>query len=289
MSIEAEGNEIVVDETDAAESTGAETPQADEAAEAEVDDVIVTIGEAPAPEAEETDDVAAPSWVAEVRKQNREVIRENRRLKQQIEAATRPAQPVVPALGPKPTMRDDDIDYVEDKYDAAILKWNEAKAKADRALVEAKSEQEKEQAAWVAKNKDFTEKAASLKAADFEDALDAVKSNIDVVRQTVLLKAASSPHLVVLALGRQPEELKKLAAIRDPIEFAVAVSKLEGQIKVSSRKPPPAERIPSPAGRAPGGSDKTREALEREAEKSGDRSKVIAHDKAKRENERQKR
>jgi len=281
MTIEAEGNEIVVDETPAAD-TGVEPPPTDEAADEPDDDVIVTIGEAPAPEAEETDDVTAPEWVKKVREQNRATARENRELKRQVEALTKPAPPVAPTLGPKPTLRDDDIDYDEDKYDQKLAAWNKAKAKADEAQAAAKADAEKEHTAWAAKNKDFTEKAAALKAADFEDALDAVKSNIDVVRQTVLLKAATSPHLVVLALGRQPEELKKLAAIKDPIEFAVAVSKLEGQIKVSSRKPPPPERTPSAAGRAPGGTDKTLEALEREAEKNGgNRTKILEYKKRK--------
>lgn len=288
MTIEAEGNEIVVEETTEAEPAEVETAPTGEAPDDEPDDVIVTIGEAPAPAAEETDDIDVPKWVPELRKQNREVIRENRKLKQQLDAATKPAPPPAPTLGPKPTMRDDDIDFDEDKYDAAILKWNEAKAKADKAAADAKAEQEKDHAAWAKKNQEFNEAAAKLKAPDFEDAKDAVIASIDPIRQGVLMRAAVAPHLVVLALGRQPEELKKLAAIKDPIEFAVAVSKLEGQIKVSSRKPPPAERVPSSTGRAPGGSDKTREALEREALNNGDRSKVIAYDKAKREQERQK-
>jgi hypothetical protein len=177
---------------------------------------------------------------------------------------------IAPALGPKPTLRDDDVDFDEDKFEAKLLKWNEQKRKIDE-------EKAAEASAWQKKNDEFNKAAASLKAPDFDDAKHAVIDAIDPVRQGILMKAAAQPHVVVLALGRQPEELKKLAAITDLVDFTVAVTKLEGQIKVSSRKPPPPERTPSSAGRTAAAGDKTLEALEREYEKTGDRSKIIAY------------
>ena len=275
MTIEAEGNEIVVDET-AATDTGVETPPVDDAAEPE-DDVIVTIGEAPAPEPEETDDVDVPKWVPELRKQNRALVRELKEKDRKLEALTKaPPAPVAPALGPKPTLRDDDVDFDEDKFEAKLLKWNEQKRKVDE-------EKAAEANAWKKKNDDFNEAAAKLKAPDFDDAKHAVIDAIDPVRQGILMKAAAQPHVVVLALGRQPEELKKLAAITDLVDFTVAVTKLEGQIKVSSRKPPPPERTPSSTGRTTVAGDKTLEALEREFEKTGDRSKINAYKRAQKE------
>lgn len=275
MTIEAEGTPAgVVDDNvqplDDVEAP-AETP-AEEAQDAD-GDVVVTIGDAPAPESDDDEqEQSAPAWVKEVRKNARETARENRELKrklQALEANTAP-KPQAPALGPKPTLRDDDVDFDEDKFEAKLLKWNEAKRKIDE-------EKAAEQAAWQKKNDEFNKAAASLKAPDFDDAKHAVIDAIDPVRQGILMKAAAQPHVVVLALGRQPEELKKLAAITDLVDFTVAVTKLEGQIKVSSRKPPPPERTPSSAGRTTAAGDKTLEALEREYEKTGDRSKIIAY------------
>jgi hypothetical protein len=275
MTIEAEGTPTgAVDDNvqplDDVEAP-AETP-AEEAQDAD-GDVVVTIGDAPAPESDDDEqEQSAPAWVKEVRKNARETARENRELKrklQALEANTAP-KPTAPALGPKPTLRDDDVDFDEDKFEAKLLKWNEAKRKIDE-------EKAAEASAWQKKNDEFNKAAASLKAPDFDDAKHAVIDAIDPVRQGILMKAAAQPHVVVLALGRQPEELKKLAAITDLVDFTVAVTKLEGQIKVSSRKPPPPERTPSSAGRTTAVGDKTIEALEKEADRTGDRSKVIAY------------
>jgi hypothetical protein len=275
MTIEAEGtNTGAVDDNvqplDDVEAP-AETP-AEEAQDAD-GDVVVTIGDAPAPESDDDEqEQGAPAWVKEVRKNARETTRENRELKRKLAAleASNTPKPTAPALGPKPTLRADDVDFDEDKFEAKLLKWNEAKRKIDE-------EKAAEQTAWQKKNDEFNKAAASLKAPDFDDAKHAVIDAIDPVRQGILMKAAAQPHVVVLALGRQPEELKKLAAITDLVDFTVAVTKLEGQIKVSSRKPPPPERTPSSAGRTTAAGDKTLEALEREYERTGDRSKIIAY------------
>jgi len=275
MTIEAEGTPTgaVVDNVQPLDDVEApaETP-AEEAQDAD-GEVVVTIGDAPAPESDDDEqEQSAPAWVKEVRKNARETARENRELKRKLQAleANNTPKPTAPALGPKPTLRDDDVDFDEDKFEAKLLKWNEAKRKIDE-------EKAAEQTAWQKKNDEFNKAAASLKAPDFDDAKHAVIDAIDPVRQGILMKAAAQPHVVVLALGRQPEELKKLAAITDLVDFTVAVTKLEGQIKVSSRKPPPPERTPSSAGRTTAVGDKTIEALEKEADRTGDRSKVIAY------------
>jgi hypothetical protein len=281
MTIEAEGTPTgAVDDNvqplDDVEAP-AETP-AEEAQDAD-GEVVVTIGDAPAPESDDDEqEQSAPAWVKEVRKNARETARENRELKRKLQAleANNTPKPTAPALGPKPTLRDDDVDFDEDKFEAKLLKWNEQKRKIDE-------EKAAEASAWQKKNDEFNKAAASLKAPDFDDAKHAVIDAIDPVRQGILMKAAAQPHVVVLALGRQPEELKKLAAITDLVDFTVAVTKLEGQIKVSSRKPPPPERTPSSAGRTTAVGDKTLEALEREFEKTGDRSKINAYKRAQKE------
>jgi len=275
MTIEAEGTPTGAVDDNVQPLNDVEAPAETPAEEAQDADgeVVVTIGDAPAPESDDDEqEQSAPAWVKEVRKNARETARENRELKRKLQAleANNTPKPTAPALGPKPTLRDDDVDFDEDKFEAKLLKWNEAKRKIDE-------EKAAEQTAWQKKNDEFNKAAASLKAPDFDDAKHAVIDAIDPVRQGILMKAAAQPHVVVLALGRQPEELKKLAAITDLVDFTVAVTKLEGQIKVSSRKPPPPERTPSSAGRTTAVGDKTIEALEKEADRTGDRSKVIAY------------
>jgi hypothetical protein len=286
MTIEAEGTPTgAVDDNvqplDDVEAP-AETP-AEEAQDAD-GDVVVTIGDAPAPESDDDDELQMPElpddardWLKVTRKNARLAARranaaerENANLKRKLQALETP-KPTAPALGPKPTLRDDDVDFDEDKFEAKLLKWNEQKRKIDEA-------KETEAREWKKVNDEFTEAAAKLKAPDFEDARQAVIDAIDPVRQGILMKAArGQAHVMVLALGRQPDELKRLSGITDLVDFTVAVTELKGQIKVSSRKPPPPERTPSSAGRTAAAGDKTLEALEREYEKTGDRSKIIAY------------
>jgi hypothetical protein len=275
MTIEAEGTPTGAVDDNVQPLDDVEVPAETPAEEAPSDDgeVVVTIGDAPAPESDDDEqEQSAPAWVKEVRKNARETARENRELKRKLQAleANNTPKPTAPSLGPKPTLGDDDVDFDEDKFEAKLLRWNEQKRKIDE-------EKAAEASAWQKKNDEFNKAAASLKAPDFDDAKHAVIDAIDPVRQGILMKAATQPHVVVLALGRQPEELKKLAAITDLVDFTVAVTKLEGQIKVSSRKPPPPERTPSSAGRTTAVGDKTIEALEKEADRTGDRSKVIAY------------
>jgi hypothetical protein len=56
------------------------------------------------------------------------------------------------------------------------------------------------------------------------------------MQQAIVIKAADDSAKVIYALGRHPEKLKTLAAIKDPIKFAVAISKLEGTLKVTTRR-----------------------------------------------------
>ena len=84
---------------------------------------------------------------------------------------------------------------------------------------------------------------------------------------------------MVYALGRTPKKLQELASIKDPVKFAVAVGKLETEVKVTSRK----STKPAPETSVKGGSSSasastaTLDRLRAEAAKTGDLSKVVAY------------
>jgi len=140
-----------------------------------------------------------------------------------------------------------------------------------------REEQEAAQAAWNAKLTSYQTAKASLKVSDFEDAEHLVTSTMSATQQAIILKLPK-PELMVYAVGKNPAKAKELAAIKDPIDFAFAVAKLETQLKVQPRNAPPAPE--SKVRTTTGGAvavDNTLAKLQAEADRTGDRSKVAAY------------
>lgn len=235
--------------------------------------VVVTIGEE-SPPTEEDEQASAPTWVKELRETNRQKSRRIRELEEQLKAkASTETQPV--QVGKKPTL--EDHDYDADQFEAALEQWYEQKRKADEQNAKAQSEAQAVQKAWEDKLTKYNESKAKLKVADFDDAEEFVRETLSTIQQGIIIKGSSNPELLIYALGRNHAKAKELAAIKDPVEYAFAVAKLETQLKVTPRKAPPPERTVSGSGRGSGAIDSTLERLRAEAEKTGDMSKVLAY------------
>jgi len=190
------------------------------------EEVIVSFGDEAAPASEERDSEV----LRNLRKQYREVVRERDALKQQT-------APKVPQAGPKPTLWDDGIDGDEDKLADKIIEWH-GRVQAEEAT---KSEAEKQQAAarekYQAKVAAFAEQKQSLPVKDFDDAEAEVLGALNQAQLAILIHGAENKAQFVYALGKHPEKLKALASINDPIEFAFAAARLEGQAKMERKRP----------------------------------------------------
>lgn len=238
-------------------------------------ETVITIdGEEDATPASETD---GTQLVRHLRQTAREQAKEIARLR----AQTAPA-PVALDPGPKPTLESSGWD--ESAFEEALDAWKETKAKADAAKADARKGQEAAEADWQADLKRYEDRKAALRLADYQDAEDTVVAKLSAVSQAVLVKAAVDPAIVVAALAKHPAKLEALSKIADPIKLAVAVANLERTIKVdTTRRAPAPERIPQ--GGAPlGGTrpDKHLERLEAEADRTGDRTKVVAYKRSQR-------
>ena len=276
MQIQVDGDDSSVS-NDANTSANEATPEV--AAEpAVVDDAedIVTIGDSPPPakeEAEEDEIAKAPAWVKQLRAENKEKVKKIRELEAKLQASQAPA-PIAakPVLPKKPTL--EDVDYDADKFEGALLDWNDIKRKHD--AVEAEARAEAEAAAKQAQDKLAAYKAngAALKVDDFAGAESVVVKALSIEQQNILLAGTDNPHLVVYALGTSPEKAKELASIKDPARFAVAIGKLEAQIKVAKRT----SSAPPPERKAVGGSslsdDARLEALRKKAAETNDYTEV---------------
>jgi hypothetical protein len=263
--------ESVADEVEAVEADDAEDEEGSEGV------VISIAGEPPAPEDDE--EVRAPEWVRDLRKNYREEKRRAKDLEQKLARLETQAPGVAP-LGPKPTL--EKADYDTDRYEKELANWYDKKRQHDDREVSVKSEQQAVQREWERKLEGYQSAKAGLKVRDFEFAEDVVQDNLSVMQQGMIVQGADNPALVVYALGKNPKKAKELASITDPVKFAFAVAKLETQLKISNRKAQTSpERKISGTGRPSGAVDSTLDRLRADAEKTGDYSKVFQYKKQK--------
>jgi len=272
--------DIIDDEIEEVETEEEITEQSENESEeeAEEDEIIISIdGETPPQEEEQS---KAPEWVRKLRKDFRDVQRENRELKQQreVSAVSKPIE-----LGKKPSL--EDYDYDAEVFESELSKWYENKRKVDDTVAIQKAEQEKQQEQWQNTLQSYEKAKTELKVRDYEFAEDVVSETLSQTQQGIVLQGTDNPAIVVYALGKNPKKAKELAAITDPVKFAFAVAKLEGTLKVTNRKaPPPPEKAVTGTAKMSGTVDSTLERLRNEAEKTGDYTKIHAYKKQKRSN-----
>lgn len=243
----------------------------------EDDDLVLTIEGEAGEEAAEA--VPATGLVKHLREQIRE--RDKR-----LAALSQTAKPI--EVGPKPDLWDD-CEGDADKFEAALLEWSERSAQAKKAQQAESQHAEALQTEWQNEHSTYQTQRAAIKLPDFEVAEAAVSQALTRDQQSALILAATNKAAVVAALGRSPARLAEIAKITNPIKFAVAVSKLEGSIKMVSRRKP-AEIDEPVRGGAPIASrvDKVEERLSAEASRTGDMTKLFAHQRKKREEARAK-
>ncbi len=267
-SIDQEPAEDINDEPNTVEDVEVEQEGDDE----QEDEIIVSIGDV-SPQEEERKPAA--KWIKEVRKINRELARKNRELEAQLNSTRTEPNPV--KVVAKPTL--DGCDYDSERYEAELSSWYEQKRQADLLEAQAKDAEARELRKYQERLAAYGKAKAELRVRDYDDAEDAVLQYLDVNQQTVLVKGAENAALVVYALGKNPTKAKELASIKDPIDFAFAVARLEKDLKVSNRtkKAPPPERIVTGSGRISGSVDSELERLRAHAEKTGDISAVLRY------------
>lgn len=243
------------------------------------DELVVTIGEDTPPRTQEDDfnGQPAPQWVKDLRKSEKEL---KRKLKELEQANTQKQEAVEQdiVLGNRPRIDDPDIDYDQNLLDERLDEWLEKKSKFEQQASKKAAEQESQQKVWQGVLNSYGEKKAALKVKDFDDAELTLTEALDQNQQAILLQGMDNPALVVYALGKAPARLEELSKIKDPIKFAVAVAKLETQLKTGTRKAATApEKKINSNGSLSGTHDSTLERLRQDAEKTGDYTKVNAY------------
>lgn len=259
--VEGEDQPLIERSFDSSEEVEQTAVQAEP--ETESGELEVSIeGDSPPPEVQDS------SVIREMRKALREAERERKRLREELEATKNPKQD----LGPKPTL--ESVDYDADAFESALLQWNERKRQADAELAKQQEAQKAEQQVFAERLDRYNAEKQSLRIAHFEEAEAAVTETLNTTQQSVLVRYFERPAVLVAAIGSNPDTAKKLAAIKDPIEFAFAVKDLESKVKTSPRKPPAPEPKLSSAGRSVSTDARLKE-LQDKADKTGDSSEVL--------------
>jgi hypothetical protein len=264
----------ILDNGDADDQGDKDQNEDDNAADEDDDEeVVVQFGDEAAPASEGKSE---PDLLRTLRAANRQLAKEVATLKR---SAPQP-KPVVIEAGPKPTMDDCySADDPEAELATRLEAWIERKRQATEAEAQAAQGVQARQDEF---NKDLTRfqtAKAALGVRDFEDAKDAAVSVLTQDQISGIVVAAEDAAKVIYALGKHPAKLEALKAITNPVKFIAAVAKLEGTLKVTktSRKAP---ELDTPVrGSAPlsASKDKHLAKLEAEAERTNDRSKVIAY------------
>lgn len=238
-------------------------------------EIVISLGDEVVTPRQEEDKTPAPEWVKDLRKRTKEQERIIREQQAQLDALRIPDQKA--ALGKKPSMSDDGIDYDEDAFAAAMEKWYDDKRKFDAAEAEKKAEAEKADQEWGEKLQGYQDQRAKLtKIEDFEEAEAAVLSKLSQVQQGIIVDSTDMPAHIIYALGKNPEKLKELSAITNPVRFTAALIRLESKMTVSKNKPATApEKVVSGNSAVSGINDKTLDRLREEAQKTGDYTKVL--------------
>lgn len=254
------------DEAEDQEAPDSNDADTDEQPEAEEEgggdnDILIGFGD---------DEIEAEPENATMR-QMREALKEKERLLREARAKIPKVE-----VGPKPTL--ESCDYDEERYDTEVEHWKARKAQAE---AEAQSAAEQSTAAredFGVELAEYQQQKTKLARPDFDAAELIVTGKLDPVQQSVLVMASKNKAALIYALGKSPERLEALAGIRNPIKLAIAVNDMERGLKVQARRKAP-EPQPRMRGGTPanGPNDKHLSRLEAEADRTGDRSKLVAY------------
>ena len=261
-------------------------PTADADAGADDGEVVITIGDEEQAAAEEEDPARAPEWLRALRKSNREKDRRIRELEAKVSSSS--AAPAAVVLGPKP--KAEDFDFNPEQFETALDPWYERKADVDKQNRAQAREQEEQTARWQKRVDAVSAAAKTLKVSDYEDASANFEDLFSPVQQGIVMGAPDDPKVSVqlrYVLGKNEAKARELAAISDPVKFTRAIALLETKLKVEPRKAvPPPERVVRSAVPGAAAVDNQLERMRQEARRTGDYSKVTAHQRALRDKER---
>lgn len=284
LEIEQDQDEETENET--GEESEAESTEQDQDGEKSEDqdeeELVLTIDDKPIDQ-EREDDSKAPDWVRELRKTNREQAKKLKEYEAKLAESAPKRVEQEATLPPKPRL--EDFDYDSDVFAEKVEEWTRLKLAHDEKQSEKERQAKEHQQAWQAKIEKYEKAKTDLRIRDYDDAETEVQRELNETQLGIIVEVSENPAIVTYALGKSPEKLKALSAIKNPVQFIYALAKFEQkELKVtkSTKKPPAPEKMPASGGGGISGAvDSTLERLREKARKTGDFSEVHAYKKRK--------
>lgn len=206
----------------------------------------------------------------------RDLRRANRELARKIHQIERGAQPQRIEVGEKPSLAA--CDYDEDRFETELDAWKARKAQAEQSETEAQERAQANQKEWQERAETYTQAKAKLRVTDFEAAEDEVFSVLSDQHQALLMLTGDKAAALVYALSKDPAKLESLSKL-DLARAAMLIGKLEDKVTVTAKRklPQPDTPIRGNASISAGNADRELARLEKEAERTGDRTKLIQY------------
>lgn len=263
-SVEIEVEVDASQETDIEAEEATESEDESETQDSEDEEVVISFDDEDSPPQEREE---APQWVKDLRKENRELKKQLKK-----EAAKHEPQPET-KLRDKPKLADFDFDDI--RYENDLDNWYQEKREYDKAQEKILAEQEEQNKIWEAKAQAYEASKAKLTVSDYDEAEFTVSEKLTPEQRGIIIGYAENPSVLVYALGNNSERLEQLSQIKDPIAFALQISKMQGEVKMRTKtKPAPEKKVVGKAASA-----KSLEAqldeLRLKAESSNDLTEVL--------------
>ncbi|ELZ5565353.1 scaffolding protein [Escherichia coli] len=181
----------------------------------------------------------------------RKTIKEkDRELKELMRQSQKPVeqQPVITQPPRMPKLDDEDIGFDEEIYQQRMAKWAEDNGKYQEQVRERKREEEARTATLQQKAANYMQRVKALKVAGYQDAEQAVREDVPVHIQDMILLESEKPEIVVLALGRNAELRKQLAEATNPVAIGRLLERIESKARIMPKAKTKAATTPTVKG-----------------------------------------
>lgn len=220
-------------------------------------------------EGDEEEAAPASEGESSVIRDMRRKLREKERRIAELEAGSAPTKIEV---GEKPTL--ESCEYDEERFEQALTSWHQRKAQADDLDRQQREAEEKERETWAKRAKAYEANKQALAIPNYEDAEGEVFTTLSEQTQALIM-LTEKPAALVYALSRNPAKLEELSKL-NLVQAAMLIGKLEDKLQMTKRKLPQPDR-PVRGNAAPANADKELARLEKEADRTGDRTAVIRY------------
>lgn len=117
-----------------------------------------------------------------------------------------------------------------------------------RSKYESGNEEEARTATLQQKAANYMQRVKALKVAGYQDAEQAVREDVPVHIQDMILLESEKPEIVVLALGRNAELRKQLAEATNPVAIGRLLERIESKARIMPKAKTTAATTPTVKG-----------------------------------------